>query len=85
MQAHGTLLPSLYKVEEELCRKIGLKPDSEFQTQLLGPVIAIGGLSGVGKDTLAAGIQKEFKLSFNKDLFVFSAGTLMRESARQLG
>ena len=49
-----TLLPFLKTYEIEICQKLGYGAS----TILEGPLITIGGFSGVGKDTLALGLKK---------------------------
>ncbi|MHA1991686.1 MAG: hypothetical protein ACW981_11555 [Candidatus Hodarchaeales archaeon] len=77
----GTQLPFLYEKEEELCKAQNLKLDDFPYRQLSGPVIAIGGYSGVGKDTLASGLKLLFKKKYRIDLRTIGAGTIMRNIA----
>lgn len=81
----GTALPFLYKIEQELCKIYGLRLDDKPYKQLSGPVIAIGGYSGVGKDTLATGLKLLFKKKFHIDLRTTGAGTIMRSIAIEEG
>lgn len=48
-------------------------------------IIAIGGFSGVGKDTLALSLQRLFRERFGKNLRIVVAGETLRQLARQNG
>ncbi|OLS23119.1 MAG: Cytidylate kinase [Candidatus Heimdallarchaeota archaeon LC_3] len=79
------MLPFLFEKEKRLCLEHNLKLVDKPYTQLPGPVIAIGGYSGVGKDTLAHGLELLFKKRYKNDLKKVVAGTIMRKIARKYG
>ena len=75
-----TYLPFLQSYEKELCQDLQINSPSDLQ----GPIIAIGGFSGVGKDTLAVNIRDELK-SHGIDLKIYGSGQHIREYARRQG
>lgn len=76
----GTWIKWLENFEKDLLEKLAPKelPKSKL-------TIAIGGLSGVGKDTLAHSLQRIFKEQFGKYLNIIVAGQTLRQLARQNG
>ena len=84
IMAHGTLLEFLYDAQTRLCQEHGLVINETLHKQLKGPVIALGGFSGVGKDTLGLGLQTLFHNLLNIDLPIYGAGSFMRSYAREL-
>ncbi|MHA2363170.1 MAG: cytidylate kinase-like family protein [Candidatus Hodarchaeales archaeon] len=78
-----TLLPFLSGLESKICQRLGLSITSQIE----GPLITIGGFAGVGKDTLALGLQKRFleDPNFDIELPIFGSGDFMREYSRQMG
>jgi cytidylate kinase len=76
----GTWIKWLEIFEKDLLEKLAPKelPKSKL-------VIAIGGLSGVGKDTLANSLQRLFKENFGTHLNIIVAGQTLRQLARQDG
>ncbi len=76
----GTWIKWLEIYEKDLLEKLAPKelPKSKL-------VIAIGGLSGVGKDTLAHSLQRLFEEHFGKYLTIIVAGQTLRQLARQDG
>ncbi|MFW9928026.1 MAG: (d)CMP kinase, partial [Candidatus Thorarchaeota archaeon] len=82
---YGTKLPFLLEKEKDLCKNLGLKIISDAYKQLEGPIIAIGGYSGVGKDTLANHLKLLLKKRFHIDLNTIGAGTIMRKFATEHG
>ena len=85
LMAHGTLLEFLYDTQSLLCQKYGLEINDTLRQQLKGPIIALGGFSGVGKDTLGLGLQTLFREFLDMDLPIYGAGSFMRSYARELG
>lgn len=79
------MLPILFEKEKQLCQEFNLKLIDKPYKQLHGPVIAIGGYSGVGKDTLAHGLELLFKKRYKNDLKKVVAGTIMRKIAGKYG
>jgi cytidylate kinase len=57
----------------------------DCRKQVLGPVIAIGGFSGVGKDTLGSGLQKLLREKNKIELPILGAGNIIRTYAKELG
>ena len=69
----GTLIPRLKEYEKSLL--------SEFSQEIHGnktPIIAIGGFSGTGKDTVALIIQKYFETHHHLSLKLIHAGEFGR-------
>ena len=74
-----TLVPYLAPIEEELVRKLGIRDKP------LKPIIAIGGLSGSGKDTHAMLLRKKLRCRVGLRLKVNVAGHFVRRLARMEG
>lgn len=74
-----TFLPYLIPFEEELVKKLNIKDKPA------NPIIAIGGLSGTGKDTHASLLQKKLEERNGLELEVTVAGHFVRELAREEG
>ena len=75
-----TLIPFLQNYETELCKNLHITSLNDLK----GPIIAIGGFSGVGKDTLAINIRERLK-SHGIDLKIYGSGQHIREYARRVG
>ncbi len=76
----GTRLAFLQEFEKDLLKL------SEVKQPLAGRInIAIGGTSGVGKDTLAISLQKLFKQKLGISLKIIVAGEVLRQLARENG
>jgi cytidylate kinase len=75
-----TLIPFLVPYEKELCSNLRI----HSPTDLSGPVIAIGGYAGVGKDTLAINIRDRLK-SIGINLKIYGSGQHIREYAKRTG
>ncbi|PWI47523.1 hypothetical protein CEE45_11375 [Candidatus Heimdallarchaeota archaeon B3_Heim] len=76
----GTLIPRLKEYEKSLL--------SEFSQEILGnktPIIAIGGFSGTGKDTVASIVQKYFETRHHLSLKLIHAGEFVRKIAVKSG
>ncbi len=76
----GTLIPRLKEYEKSLL--------SEFSQEIHGnktPIIAIGGFSGTGKDTVALIIQKYFETHHHLSLKLIHAGEYIRKIAVESG
>ncbi|MEM2540606.1 MAG: AAA family ATPase [Candidatus Methanomethylicia archaeon] len=74
-----TLIPYLVPVEEELVRELGIS-DKPFK-----PIIAIGGLSGSGKDTHAMLLKRKLERRIGLKLEITVAGHFVRKLARMKG
>lgn len=77
--AGRTWLGFLESAEKEIAKDLGLETSSQAP-----PIIAIGGFSGVGKDTLADGLIEEFS-SRKVSLEIQSSGRIARELAEKNG
>jgi len=77
----GTLIPLIKDFERELMKKEGLKSVQDLNSV----VIAIGGLSGVGKDEMAKGISRELKTRHEIEVEIIGAGSVMRALAEKEG
>ena len=75
-----TYIPFLHDYESELCRDLRISSPQDLK----GPIIAIGGFSGVGKDTLAINIRDRLKAN-GINLKIYGSGQLIREYARRMG
>lgn len=75
-----TLIPFLHDYEENLCSDLHITSPKDLK----GPVIAIGGFSGVGKDTLAINLREKLK-SHGITLKIYGSGQHIREYARRMG
>lgn len=75
-----TLIPFLQDYESQLCRDLQISKPKD----LSGPIIAIGGLSGVGKDTLAINIRDRLK-SHGINLKIFGSGVHIRKLSQRMG
>lgn len=78
---YNTFLPFLEIHERKVCERLNIKSSSD----VTGPIIAIGGLAGVGKDTLAMNLQDRLDSEFGIELKIFGAGSHIREYARRMG
>lgn len=76
-----TLLPFLKTFEKELIKEFNFTSE----TILKGPLVSVGGFSGVGKDTLALGLKKRFLEDYKVDVPIFGAGDFVRDYARKSG
>lgn len=75
-----TLIPFLHNYETELCNDLHISSPNDLK----GPLIAIGGFSGVGKDTLAINLRDQLK-SHGINLKIYGSGQHIREYARRMG
>ncbi len=76
----GTLIPRLKEFEKSLL--------SEFSQEInkkKTPIIAIGGFSGTGKDTVALIVQRYFEIHHNLSLRLVHAGEFVRKIAVESG
>ncbi len=76
----GTFIPHLRDFEKYLLQ--------EFSTRIKNrtiPIIAIGGFSGTGKDTVARFVQQYFEKNHNISLKIISAGDIVRKIAIESG
>ncbi len=73
----GTWLKKLVPFEEQLMKKLNISPGQKLHH----PVIAIGGLSGTGKDTLAANLKPFIEELFEQEIEIMSAGRFIRDFA----
>ncbi|MFQ5981222.1 MAG: hypothetical protein ACE5OZ_24030 [Candidatus Heimdallarchaeota archaeon] len=76
----GTWLKWLESFERDLLQTLD---SSDLPRNRL--TIAIGGFSGVGKDTLAISLQRLFRERFDKNLSIVVAGETLRQLARRNG
>ncbi|MHA2231298.1 MAG: hypothetical protein ACXAB4_02280, partial [Candidatus Hodarchaeales archaeon] len=74
----GTWLKWLESFERDLLQTLD---SSDLPRNRL--TIAIGGFSGVGKDTLAISLQRLFRERFGKNLSIVVAGETLRQLARR--
>lgn len=80
IRAMGTFIPYLQDFEREILE--------EFSTTIkerTTPIIAIGGFSGTGKDTVALFIQQFFERNHQISLQITGAGDFVRKIAVQSG
>lgn len=73
------MLPYLIPIEKELIKNLKIKGKTKK------PIIAISGMSGVGKDTHAFLLQKKLKERNGLNLEVSIAGHLVRKLAKEEG
>ena len=76
----GTLIPRLKEFEKDL-----LIQNKEVIQDKKIPIIAIGGFSGTGKDTVALYVQEFFKSNHNLNLKIIHAGEFVRKIAQESG
>ncbi len=76
----GTYIPLLRDYEEDLLEKYSSKIDKRTT-----PIIAIGGFSGTGKDTVARFVQLYFKNGHEISLKIIGSGDFVREIAVKSG
>ncbi|MFX0205952.1 MAG: hypothetical protein ACFFDT_08185 [Candidatus Hodarchaeota archaeon] len=76
----GTYLPSLINTEKAIITKY-INKINDRKT----PIIAIGGFSGTGKDTIASYVQQFYKEKRGINLEIIGAGFLVRQTAKDLG
>lgn len=78
---YNTYLPFLEIHERKVSERLHIKSISDIK----GPLIAIGGFAGVGKDTLALNLRDRLNAEFGIDLKIYGAGAHIREYARREG
>lgn len=76
----GTMIPLLREYETQL-----LTEHAETIRNRVAPIIAIGGFSGTGKDTVAFFIQHYFEKKYQFSLPITGAGTFIRKIAVESG
>lgn len=76
----GTYLPCLREFEKEI-----LKDFSTTIKNRINPIIAIGGFSGTGKDTVAKFVQEYFEKKHQKSLKIIGSGDFVRKIAVESG
>ncbi|MFX1505135.1 MAG: AAA family ATPase [Promethearchaeota archaeon] len=76
----GTFIPHLHNYERELLKKYSTKIGKRTN-----PIIAIGGFSGTGKDTVAVFVQLYFKDNHNISLKIIGSGDFVRKIAKESG
>ena len=76
----GTFIPQLRNYEKELLRKFSTKIEKRTT-----PIIAIGGFSGTGKDTVARFVQLYFKENYKISLKIIGSGDFVRKIAIESG
>ncbi|UCG03120.1 MAG: cytidylate kinase family protein [Candidatus Heimdallarchaeota archaeon] len=76
----GTLIPHLRDYEEMLLNKFSTKIKKRTT-----PIIAIGGFSGTGKDTVAIFVQLYFEKYHNISLKIIGSGDFVRKIAVESG
>ncbi|MFW9856437.1 MAG: AAA family ATPase [Candidatus Thorarchaeota archaeon] len=76
----GTMIPRLRDYEAQL-----LTEYQEIVQKRKIPIIAIGGFSGTGKDTVAIFIKRYFKFKHQINLTITGAGTFIRKIAVESG
>ena len=76
----GTFIPHLLNYEKELLKKYSTKINKRTT-----PIIAIGGFSGTGKDTVARFVQLHFKENHNISLKIIGSGDFVRKIAIESG
>ncbi len=79
-QIMGTFIPRLKEFEKILLTQFSI--DIEKNTN---PIIAIGGFSGTGKDTVAIIVQQYFENNHNLSLDLIHAGEFVRKIAVESG
>ena len=75
-----TYIPYLKEYEKQLREEF-----SSIINNRTTPIVAIGGFSGTGKDTVALFIQDYFKNTHNLELKIVGAGDLVRKIANESG
>ncbi|MHA1214685.1 MAG: AAA family ATPase [Candidatus Hodarchaeales archaeon] len=76
----GTLIPLLKEYEKNILEKYSSQISHRKK-----PIIAIGGFSGTGKDTVARFIRDFFKQKYSIELNIIGAGDFVRKIAVQSG
>ncbi len=76
----GTFIPRLKNFEKSL-----LKDHSQEINARKNPIIAIGGFSGTGKDTVALFVKSFFEVNHNISLELIHAGEFVRKIAVESG
>lgn len=76
----GTFIPLLQEYEKTIFKKYSDKIASRTD-----PIIAIGGFSGTGKDTVAQFVQSYFKKKFRRNIKITGAGDFVRKIAKDSG
>jgi cytidylate kinase len=76
----GTFIPQLQDYEEDLLKKFSTKIKKRTK-----PIIAIGGFSGTGKDTVARFVQLYFQENYKISLKITGSGDFVRKIAIQTG
>ncbi|MFX0123131.1 MAG: AAA family ATPase [Candidatus Hodarchaeota archaeon] len=76
----GTYIPLLHEYEQDLLKKFSTKIEKRKT-----PIIAIGGFSGTGKDTVALYVQLFFKKNHNISLKIIGSGDFVRKIAVKSG
>ncbi|MFX1282533.1 MAG: AAA family ATPase [Promethearchaeota archaeon] len=76
----GTFIPHLCEFEKYLFQEFSTKIK-----QRTTPIIAIGGFSGTGKDTVARFVHQYFEKKFNISLKITGAGDFVRKIAIESG
>jgi len=76
----GTFIPHLRDYEENLLKKFSTKIEKRTT-----PIIAIGGFSGTGKDTVARFVQLYFKEKHTISLKIIGSGDFVRKIAIESG
>ncbi len=77
----GTWLEKLVPFEKKILEELRIRNELELDHM----VIAIGGLSGTGKDTLAANLKSFIEERFDCKLEIMSAGRFIRDFAEGKG
>ncbi len=76
----GTLIPRLFPYEKELLQEYETKIN-----QRSTPIVAIGGFSGTGKDTVAGFVKQYFEKNHKLFLKIYGAGEFIRKIAIESG
>ncbi|MFX0206258.1 MAG: cytidylate kinase family protein [Candidatus Hodarchaeota archaeon] len=76
----GTFIPHLRNYEKKLLKKYSTRIEKRTT-----PIIAIGGFSGTGKDTVARFVQFHFKENHNISLKIIGSGDFVRKIAIESG
>lgn len=76
----GTYIPRLSDFEEHLLKKF-----SSIINSRTTPIVAIGGFSGTGKDTVAQFVQQHFKKKYKISLKITGSGDFVRKIAVESG
>ncbi|MFX1538199.1 MAG: AAA family ATPase [Promethearchaeota archaeon] len=76
----GTFIPHLRNYEDDLLKKFSTKIGKRTK-----PIIAIGGFSGTGKDTVARFVQLHFEENYNISLKIIGSGDFVRKIAIESG